>query len=140
VDGVPPDPEFPAQVGHGVALVQELAKRTGELGQRTFGLREGVVSCWRVPDELERRLRARLHALGPAPRAELLHVLMLPDFDRVNRIGSYWTNPATLTFAELPRWTARRIESFVRARRHAAGGRALTLYASGGRRTAKLAV
>jgi hypothetical protein len=30
------------------------------------------------PDELERRLRERLDALGPAPRAELLHVLMLP--------------------------------------------------------------
>jgi hypothetical protein len=34
------------------------------------------------PDELERRLRARLNALGPAPRAELLHVLMLPDLER----------------------------------------------------------
>jgi hypothetical protein len=34
------------------------------------------------PDELERRLRECLDALGPAPRAELLHVLMLPDFDR----------------------------------------------------------
>ena len=35
------------------------------------------------PDQLERRLRERLDALGPAPRAELLHVLMLPDFERV---------------------------------------------------------
>jgi hypothetical protein len=42
------------------------------------------------PDELERRLRERLDALGPAPRAELLHVLMLPDFERADRIGSYW--------------------------------------------------
>ena len=53
------------------------------------------------PDELERRLRARLDALGPAPRAELLHVLLLPDFDRAHRIGSYWENPKTRTFAEL---------------------------------------
>jgi hypothetical protein len=30
------------------------------------------------PDQLE-RLRERLNALGSAPRAELLHVLMLPD-------------------------------------------------------------
>ena len=30
------------------------------------------------PDELERRLQERLDSLGPAPRAELLHVLMLP--------------------------------------------------------------
>ena len=40
------------------------------------------------PDELERRLRARLDALGPAPRAELLHILMLPDFERADRIAS----------------------------------------------------
>jgi hypothetical protein len=39
------------------------------------------------PDELERRIRERLDALGPAPRAELLHVLMLPDFERADRIG-----------------------------------------------------
>jgi hypothetical protein len=39
------------------------------------------------PDELERRLRERLDALGKAPRAELLHVLMLPDFERADRIG-----------------------------------------------------
>ena len=53
------------------------------------------------PDELERQLRERLDALGPAPRAELLHVLMLPDFDRADAIGSYYGNPATRTFAEL---------------------------------------
>jgi hypothetical protein len=29
-------------------------------------------------EQLERVLRKRLDALGPAPRAELLHVLMLP--------------------------------------------------------------
>jgi hypothetical protein len=53
------------------------------------------------PNELERRLQERLDALGPAPRAELLHVLMLPDFDRADRIGSYWGNPKTRAFAEL---------------------------------------
>jgi hypothetical protein len=47
------------------------------------------------PDELERRLRERLDALGPAPRAELLHVLMLPDFERADRIGEFWGNPKT---------------------------------------------
>ncbi len=51
--------------------------------------------------EVERGLRARLDALGPAPRAELLHVLMLPDFERANRIGEFWGNPKTRTFAEL---------------------------------------
>ena len=44
------------------------------------------------PDDLEQRLQARLDALGPAPRAELLHVLMLPDFDRADRIGEFWSS------------------------------------------------
>jgi hypothetical protein len=50
------------------------------------------------PDELETRLRERL---DPAPRAELLHVLMLPDFDRADRIGEFWSYPESRTFAEL---------------------------------------
>jgi hypothetical protein len=53
------------------------------------------------PDELERRLQERLDALGPAPRAELHLVLMLPDFERADRIGEFWGNPKTRTFAEL---------------------------------------
>jgi hypothetical protein len=53
------------------------------------------------PDELERRLRERLDALGPAPRAELFHVLMLPDFERADRIGEFWGYPQSRTFAEL---------------------------------------
>jgi hypothetical protein len=53
------------------------------------------------PDQLERRLRERLDALGPAPRAELLHVLRLPDFDRADRIGEFWSYPQSHTFAEL---------------------------------------
>jgi len=52
-------------------------------------------------DELERRLRERLDALVPAPRSELLYVLMLPDFERVDRIGEFWGNPETRTFGEL---------------------------------------
>jgi hypothetical protein len=43
--------------------------------------------------ELERQLRERLDALGPAHRAELLRVLMLPDLDRADRIGEFWGNP-----------------------------------------------
>jgi hypothetical protein len=34
-------------------------------------------------------------------RAELLHVLMLPDFDRADAIGSCWANLKIRTFAEL---------------------------------------
>jgi hypothetical protein len=52
-------------------------------------------------DELDRRLRERLDALGPAPRAELLHVLMLPDFERTDRIGEFWGYPESRVFAEL---------------------------------------
>ncbi len=40
-------------------------------------------------------------ALGPAPLAELLHVLMLPDFDRADRIGEFWSYPQSRPFAEL---------------------------------------
>jgi hypothetical protein len=31
----------------------------------------------------------------------LLHVLVLPDFDRADRIGEFWGHPETRTFAEL---------------------------------------
>jgi hypothetical protein len=41
-------------------------------------------------EEMEAGLRARLKALPPAARAELLHVLRLPDVDRADRIGEFW--------------------------------------------------
>jgi hypothetical protein len=52
-------------------------------------------------EQLERVSRERLDALGPPPRAELLRVLMLPDFERPDRIGEFYRNPKTRTFAEL---------------------------------------
>jgi hypothetical protein len=52
-------------------------------------------------DEMEAALRALIEALPPAARAELIHVLRLPDFDRANRIGEFWASPETRTFAEL---------------------------------------
>ena len=52
-------------------------------------------------DELERRLLERLDAPGPAPRAEPPHVLMLPDFDRADRIGEFWGYPESRASAEL---------------------------------------
>jgi hypothetical protein len=70
-------------------------------------LREAAVSHsrWvpRVPTipELEQLLRERLDAFPPAARAELLHVLMLPDFERAGMIGEYWGHPRTRTFGEL---------------------------------------
>jgi hypothetical protein len=59
----------------------------------------------RVPqmtfEDMEQALRTRLEALPPAARAELVHVLRLPDFDRVDRIGEFWASPETRTFGEL---------------------------------------
>jgi hypothetical protein len=52
-------------------------------------------------EQLERVLRERLDALGPAPRAELLHVLMLPDFERADRVGEFWGYQESRAFAEL---------------------------------------
>jgi hypothetical protein len=52
-------------------------------------------------DEMEKALRARLEASPPAARAELIHVLRLPDFDRADRIGEFWASPETRTFGEL---------------------------------------
>jgi hypothetical protein len=52
-------------------------------------------------ERVERVLRERLDALGLAPHAAPLHVLMLPDFERADAIGAYWGNPKTRTFAEL---------------------------------------
>jgi hypothetical protein len=43
----------------------------------------------------------RPDALNPAPHAELLHVLMLPDFERADRIGEFWGYPESRAFAEL---------------------------------------
>ena len=63
--------------------------------------RLGVISRAVGPDELKRRLQERLDALGPAPRAELLHVLMLPEFERADRIGKFWGYPESRAFAEL---------------------------------------
>jgi hypothetical protein len=52
-------------------------------------------------EEMEAALRQRLRALPPAARAELRHVLRLPDFERAARIGEFWSYPQSRTFAEL---------------------------------------
>jgi hypothetical protein len=51
--------------------------------------------------EYKEMLRERLDALGPAPRAKLLHLLMVPDFERAATIAECWANPRTRGFAEL---------------------------------------
>jgi hypothetical protein len=59
-------------------------------------------SVRRVPTipEMEQLFRQRLDAFPPAARAELLHVVMLPDFERAGMIGEYWGHPRTRTFGE----------------------------------------
>jgi hypothetical protein len=52
-------------------------------------------------DEMEAGLKARLEALPRAARAELIHVLRLPDLDRADAIGTFWGHPETRTFGEL---------------------------------------
>jgi len=51
--------------------------------------------------ELELLLHEHLAAFPPAARAELLHVLTLPHFERASRIGEFYSNSQTRTFAEL---------------------------------------
>jgi hypothetical protein len=52
-------------------------------------------------EQMEQDLRRRLEAFPPAARAELLHVLRLPNFDRADRIGEFWSYPESRAFAEL---------------------------------------
>jgi hypothetical protein len=79
------------------------------------------------PDQLERRLRERLDALGPAPRAELLHVLMLPDFERADRIGEFWGLLGESRLRRTPDRLRGGSDPSGGAGRHAAGGRPGTL-------------
>jgi hypothetical protein len=50
--------------------------------------------------ELEETLRERLDALGPAPRPELRHVLIVRYLERAERIREFWSYP-TRAFGEL---------------------------------------
>ena len=43
----------------------------------------------------------RSPGLVKGARAELLHVLMLPDFERADGIGELWSYPESRAFAEL---------------------------------------
>ena len=52
-------------------------------------------------EEMETAFRQRPAALPPAARAELPHVLRLPDFDQADRIGEFWGYPEGRAFAEL---------------------------------------
>ena len=80
------------------------ARNRSECSRRRCSVRHRPLVLGSDPltfEEMERAFRQRLEALPPAARAELVHVLRLPDIDRVDAIGSYWGNPKTRTFAEL---------------------------------------
>jgi hypothetical protein len=64
--------------GQGSTYTRRVQTRSAESARRTRVRRVTF-------DELGTPTPERLEALGPAPCAELLHVLMLPDFDRVDR-------------------------------------------------------
>jgi hypothetical protein len=48
-----------------------------------------------------RPTQSPVKARSPHSSLSGIHVLMLPDFERVDRIGEFWGNPKTRTFAEL---------------------------------------
>jgi hypothetical protein len=52
-------------------------------------------------EDIEPALRDRLNALGPETRAVLLHVLKLPDLERVRSIGEFYSDPRTRDFSQL---------------------------------------
>jgi hypothetical protein len=52
------------------------------------------------PNQLDSQLRERLDALDPDPRAQLLHLLHLPDLDWAEQIGEFWGHPETRSFGE----------------------------------------
>jgi hypothetical protein len=58
-----------------------------------------------VPRHLQRARESSACTCASPPTlaagAELFHVLMLPDFERADRIGEFWGYPESRAFAEL---------------------------------------
>jgi hypothetical protein len=73
-------------------------RRSEETAARDRGTRYGLDVAMLA--EYEEMLQERLDAVG-ALRAELLHVLMLPDFERAGRIGQSYGYPESRASAEL---------------------------------------
>jgi hypothetical protein len=92
----PPSRGGNPQVTMPAGLVERLAVHFVSPAVRTSGLafprpKSGPPPLERRPSgHVERRLRERLDALGPAPRFELLRFLLLPELEGAERIG----NPA----------------------------------------------
>jgi hypothetical protein len=63
-----------------------------------------------------RPTQSPVKARSPPSSLTGIHVPMLPDFDRADRIGEFWGNPKTRPFAELlidceEDWTLRAVHS-----------------------------
>jgi hypothetical protein len=80
----------------GIQMSPGSVKRTRGTGPSLLGASVRYVDL----EGVERQLRQRLDALVPAPRAELFHVLMLPDFERADRIGEFWSYPESRAFTD----------------------------------------
>ena len=52
-------------------------------------------------EDVERQLCDRLDAIWPTSRAVLQHILLLPDHECARRIGDFFSDPRTQTFAQL---------------------------------------
>ena len=59
------------------------------------------------PEDLDRTLRERLDALGPEARAILLHVLKLPNLERVRSIEEFGTATPGPAASRSSWWTSR---------------------------------
>jgi hypothetical protein len=53
------------------------------------------------PDQLERRIRERLDALGPVSARRTPPRPAPADLDRAERIGTFWGHPESRPFTEL---------------------------------------
>jgi hypothetical protein len=88
-------------------LTSKAAEPSEKLHQSTssiFPSRTAAASSSRsptTPENLEHLLHEHLAALGPVPRADLLHVLLLPHSERAERIGGYYADRRTRTLAQL---------------------------------------
>lgn len=75
----------------------------GQLDAATVGrrsLRPREATSWSADSE------DRLDALGPAPRAELLRALMLPNFERADRITSRGIETGDAHYSKRPASTS----------------------------------
>jgi hypothetical protein len=85
----------------GVFALMLLTGRTSEPPKQREDMSSRSAHAPTNPGVLEHLLQEHIAALGPGPRTELLNVLMLPDYQRVERIGGYYEDRRTRTLAQL---------------------------------------